>query len=105
MLLRVSDSNYNGSLHYPHPTLLLFGRGIDFKSPLRIRIVQLDGDLYNIYYNHLSSMNIGGSKSVLRHSRRSYSRRCVYKKRLSMKRRCRRSRGRGRGRGRRTRKN
>jgi hypothetical protein len=107
MLLRVSRSDYNGPLHYPHPTLVLNGPGIDFGSQLRIRIVNRDNDSYDIYYDHdssessmggddpyssESSMNGGVAKSVRRHSRKLYSRRRVYKKRVSMKRRCRRSR-------------
>jgi hypothetical protein len=95
MLLRVSRSDYNGPLHYPHPTLVLNGPGIDFGSQLRIRIVNRGDDLYDIYYDHdssESSMGGGVAKSVRRHSRKLYSRRRVYKKRVSMKRRCRRSR-------------
>lgn len=94
MLLRVSRSDYNGPLHYPHPTLVLNGPGIDFGSELRIRIVNRGDDLYDIYYDPSSESSMGGgvAKSVRRHSRKLYSRRRVYKKRVSMKRRCRRSR-------------
>jgi hypothetical protein len=96
MLLRVSSSDYNGSLQSPYPTLVLNGPGIDVGSPLRIRIVNRDTDLYDIYcddhYSSESSMGGGVAKSVRRHSRKLYSRRRVYKKRVSMKRRCRRSR-------------
>ncbi len=94
MLLRVSRSDYNGPLHYPYPTLVLNGPGIDVGSQLRIRIVNRGNDLYDIYYDPSSesSMNGGVAKSVRRHSHKLYSRRRVYKKRVSMKRRCRRSR-------------
>jgi len=110
MLLRVSSSDYIGPLHYPHPTLVLNGPGIDLGHQLRIRIVNIDNDLYEIYYDRSSEPSFmmignGSAKSVRRHSRKLYSRRRVYKKRLSMNRRC-RSRCRGRSRRvRRSRKN
>lgn len=105
MLLRVSSSDYNGPLNYPHPTLVLNGPGIDLDPQLRIRIVNRGDDLYDIYYDPSTEKSMGGgvAKSVRRHSRKLYSRRRVYKKRVSMKRRCRRSRRLSRGR--RSRKN
>ena len=108
MLLRVS--RYNGPLNDLYPTLVLNGPGIDFGHELRIRIVQIDDDLYAIYYNpsfkpSFTNRRGGVAKSVRRHSCKLYSRRRVYKKRLSMNRRC-RSRRRGRSRRvRRSRKN